>query len=227
MDLRRSTYSIWGSLILLNLLLAWGAIGLFTRMEPLIEKSWHAEVATFTWSEELLLQIAKLNELTWTPQTAKQLHEQVSQRIQLSSPRERELLGPLLHSLHTPPAWSPQLQQELAEQLEPWVRFQRTQSQSSLQEAHLLGQAGAWSAVGLSLLTLLLSLVLLARIKRTLILPLEELHQVLEESESGHRLRRCHPRPSFSEMQKIQERINRLLDLQLRPPQRAPEEPPK
>jgi hypothetical protein len=61
MNLRRELFVAIGALVVLNLVLSFGAIGLFARMGPAIERILQENVSTIVAAEKILGELARLD----------------------------------------------------------------------------------------------------------------------------------------------------------------------
>lgn len=79
-------------------------------------------------------------------------------------------------------------------------------------EARRLGSAGAWAAVFVGSIPFALGLLIVAQLRKRLLRPVLEIHDVLAAVHNGDRFRRCKLLDAPIEIRKAAESVNRLLD---------------
>ncbi len=218
MNLRRELFVAIGALVVLNLVLSFGAIGLFARMGPAIERILEENVYTIVAAETILGELARLDRPgpLDTPEKAVIARALADAERNITEEEER----PVLSSLRTlwPKVAGGETDARVAfvSDLERLVEINRNAMTKVDDQARRLGNAGAWSAVFIGALTFLLSLIVLARLERRFVRPLLELHEVVKSARQGHPLTRCRsgidaPR----EVLDLTHTVNQLLDERL------------
>jgi hypothetical protein len=101
------------------------------------------------------------------------------------------------------------------------VQINRRAMQRANERAQRLGTTGAWAAVVLSLIALLVSALVVKRTLVAVIEPVEELEDALVAYRSGDAFRRCQGRAASAEMRRVLGTINVLLERA----HRGPDEP--
>jgi nitrogen fixation/metabolism regulation signal transduction histidine kinase len=211
-ELQRDFLTSAAVLVAVNLLLAFGAIGLFVRMGPVIDDILRMNVVSLEAAHEMLAVLAGAGEpldeqerlrferaldLATTNVTEP---EEASMVIQISATRERayeadrEAVNQIVH------------------QLDALVRVNYDAMREVDAEARRLGNAGAWSAVFLAFFSFLLSLGVVSRLRRRVIAPMVEMYEVLEAVRRGDRYRRCRANEGPIEIKRLASSINLLLD---------------
>jgi nitrate/nitrite-specific signal transduction histidine kinase len=215
MNLRRELLLAIGALVVLNLAFAFGAIGLFARMGPAIERILQENVYTIVAAEDILSELAKSSEGGPLSDARKRAIAQALANAEqnVTEEDERPVLEALRRSWGEVARGDGAARVEFVTHVERLILINREAMVSVDESAKRLGKAGAWSAVFIGFSTFLLSLFVLARLQRRFVRPLLELHEVLREAEEGQRLRRCRsvvdaPR----EVLHVTQAINRLLD---------------
>ena len=92
------------------------------------------------------------------------------------------------------------------------IRVNRDAMQVANERARRLGTTGAWAAVALALAGWLASVVVVGRAVVGLVEPVEELHATLKAHREGDPYRRCQSRRASMEMRQILSAVNVLLD---------------
>lgn len=213
MDLRREVLLTIGSLVLVNLLLAFGAIGLFVRMGPAIELILQENVYSITATEEILAELAATGG-TALPRDARARVGEALQRAQrnVTEDDERPVLDALERRLPAALAGDRASREVVVADLQRLIGINRDAMGRVDEEARRLGSAGAWAAVLLGFLSFLLSLLVVVRLQRSFVGPLIELSQVMDRVHRGDHWRRCHARAAPREVLQVLEAVNRLLD---------------
>jgi len=75
------------------------------------------------------------------------------------------------------------------------------------------GTAGAWAAVVLALVGALLSVAVVRRLRRRVLLPLLDLHDTLRDARAGNRFRRSSVRGAPPEIGQVADGVNELLEV--------------
>lgn len=89
-------------------------------------------------------------------------------------------------------------------------------NEAAMQEADAaaarLGAAGAWTAAFGGLGVVIIALAAVVRLRRRIVVPIEDIERVLRGQSNGLHLIRCHPLPAASEIELIRSEVNALLD---------------
>lgn len=91
-------------------------------------------------------------------------------------------------------------------------QINRTAMEVADLKARRLGYSGAWGIVFMATAIFGFGLFFSRRIKRNLITPLEEIHNVLHDVEEGNNFRRCTGTELPNEIHEIYREVNRLID---------------
>jgi methyl-accepting chemotaxis protein len=216
MELRRELFWTISILIALNLALAFGAIGLFVRMGPAIERILQDNVYSMVAAEEVLTEIAASNGEPLSPDARERVRESLEKaKRNVTEAAERPTLAALEERLPEAARGDARARREFVEQARTLGRVNRDAMRAEDEEARRLGTAGAWTAVLLGFASFLLGLFVVTRLQNRLVRPLVELHEVLEKAREGDRLRRCRHPDAPREVVQVTEAVNRLLDERL------------
>lgn len=213
MELRRELLWTLGVVVLLNLLLAFGAVGLFVRMGPAIERIHLENLSSILAAEQMLAELAEAGS---HPPT---LIAQSRMRLALSGAQQNVTEGEEVVVLARLERLLPQVLEgdevartESVEALRSLVEINRAAVERVDARARRLGSGGAWAAVLIGFLSFLLSLGVAIRLQRRFVQPLVELHGVLEATRQGDRLRRCRHPDAPVEVIQVTHAVNALLD---------------
>lgn len=213
MTLRRELLMTIGVLVVLNLLLAFGTIGLLMRMGPAIDGILQENVVSIVAAEEILVELAQAAPSPLSTSAQRRVQAALAQAQQnVTEPAE----GPILQRVEKtlPAAFATDLsaRQELIENLRKLIDINRLAMRRVDEKARSLGSAGAWAAVFLGFLSFLLSLLVIVQLQRRFVGPLIELFEVLNRARAGDRLRRCQQVDAPSEVVQVMNSVNALLD---------------
>ena len=217
MELRREVLLTIGGLVVLNLLLAFGAISLFVRMGPAIERILQENVYSIVAAEEILAELADATGGVLSPKARKRVRDSFDRALQnVTEEDERPVLASL--TVNLPPAMNGDhaARRRVVADLQLLISVNRQAMHRADNAARRLGSAGAWAAVLLGFVSFFFSLMLIVRLQRRIIRPLVALFDVVESAFRGERLRRCGSVAAPREIIQVMESVNRLLDERLR-----------
>jgi len=202
--------------VLLNLLLAFGAIGLFIRMRPAMERILQDNVYSIVAAEEILAELAETGSASLTPTAqARARRALTNAKRNVTEQEERPVLAALESALPAAMAGDAQGRRQAVASIRKLILVNREAMRKVDREARRLGEAGAWAAVFLGFLSFLLSVVVVVGLQRRIVLPLTDLHEVLLRAREGDRLRRCRLGEAPKEVLQVSQAVNYLLDERL------------
>lgn len=217
MELRRELLWTIGTLVLLNLILAFGSIGLLLRMGPAIERILQENVYSIVAAEELLAEFANSGGAPLAPEPRESVRLSFARaKANVTEEEERPVLAALERHLPEAVAGDSEARRRSIVALRELIRINREAMRTVDLEARRLSSAGAWAAVAVGFLSFLLSLVVVVRLQNRLVRPLVNLYEVLESARQGDRLRRCRHSDAPHEVLQVTQAVNRLLDERLR-----------
>ncbi|MGB8328874.1 MAG: hypothetical protein WCE62_02010 [Polyangiales bacterium] len=216
MELRRELLLTVGALVSLNLLLAFGSIGLLARMGPAIERILHENVYSIVAAEEMLAEFA---ESGGAPLSADARHRVKrsfeNAKKNVTEPSERPVIDSLERNIEAAMSGDAEARSQVVGDARKIMWINREAMRSVDQEAQRLSSAGAWTTVLVGFISFLLSLFVLMRLQNRFVRPLLDLYQVLESARRGDRLRRCRLTDAPREMIQVTQSVNELLDERL------------
>ncbi len=216
MELRRELLLTIGALVLLNLVLAFGAIGLFVRMGPVIAHILEENVYSIVAAEEVLAELANAPVGPVDSEAHTRIHEALDKaKKNVTEEAEHPVLASLDQQLPSALSGDPDARRQVVESVRHLIQINRFAMRQVDDDARQLGNAGAWAAVFVGFSTFLLSILVVVRLQRRLVLPLVDLYEVLEGARQGDRLRRCRLSDAPREVIRVTQAINRLLDERL------------
>lgn len=212
MELRRDFLITVGVLLAFNILLAFVAIGLFSRMGPAIERILQENVYSIEACEEMLSVLASHDGAVPEPARGDFRQALLRARQNISESEEPPILDAIESRAAAALAGSPQSTLLVVEDIRRLIRINRQAMGRVDEEARRLGRAGAWSAVFIALLSFAGSMALVRRLSRRVVTPLLELHDTLEAARKGDPYRRCHFSDLPNELRTALKGVNHLLD---------------
>ncbi len=217
MEVRRELLLTVSGLALINLVLAFGAIALFVRMGPAIERILEENVVSIMAAEDVMVELA-IAPGPLDPGAEGRIREALRKaRDNITEQGERSVLESAGRELEGSISGDQVARGRLVMSMRELITINRAAMQDVDDEARRLGSSGAWSGVFLGFLSFLLSLLIVIRFQRRFVRPLEDLSAVLESVHRGDRLRRCPNRDAPHEIVRVVNSVNRLLDERLRP----------
>jgi nitrogen fixation/metabolism regulation signal transduction histidine kinase len=213
MPLRRNFLLSVAVLVACNVLLAFGAIGLLTRMSPAIERILLENVYSTEAAEDLLALLA-LPAPALSADDRQQRFEDTLQRLRenATEPQEVPVLERVVQRYGAALAGDERAVVAVVQALQHLATVNRQAMASADQEAQRLGIAGAWVAVCIAVLSFVISLMVIRRLERHVLNPLIELHDVLDAVREGNHHRRCRIIEAPEEIRSVLHAVNALLD---------------
>lgn len=217
MELRREFMLTMGLLALLNLALAFGAIGLLTRMGPAIELILEDNVYSIGAAEEMLFELAVLSESSEEGPAEAARRERAFRALERAAQNvteegEAEIVASLEAQLPLALSGDTLGLSRVLDSLRELIAINRAAMARVDLEAKRLGTAGAWASVFAGVLSFLLTLLLAARLQRRFTIPIAGIHDVLQAALGGDSHRRCRTSHGPTELVEIAHAVNRLLD---------------
>jgi nitrogen fixation/metabolism regulation signal transduction histidine kinase len=211
-ELQRDFLTSAAVLVAVNLLLAFGAIGLFVRMGPVIDDILRMNVVSLEAAHEMLAVLAGPDEPL--DEQARLRFERALDRAttNVTEPEEASLVIQISAIRQRAYDADREAVNQIVHQLDALVRVNYEAMREVDAEARRLGNAGAWSAVFLAFFSFLLSLGVVSRLRRRVIVPMVEMYEVLEAVRRGDLYRRCRANQGPIEIKRLASSINLLLD---------------
>ena len=213
MQLRRDFLLSVGVLVACNILLAFVAIGLLTRMSPAFERILRDNVYSNEAATEMLALLAE----PIRDSTAKERQRRFESALQraksnITESEEVVVLARLEQQYGDALAGDASAVVVVVQALTHLTAINRRVMVRAEQEAQRLGTAGAWVAVFIAVFSFVISSLIIRRLERQVLNPLVELHDVLEAVHVGNRYRRCRMIEAPEEIRRVLSSINALLD---------------
>jgi hypothetical protein len=196
-----------------QLITAFGAIALLSRMTPAIAEILDENEFSIEEARRMLLVLASR---AFEPDQAA-LEQEFQQALarayeNITEPGEVEALDELKQSGPAAVAGDSAALRQTVEGIRRFVAINREAMLRADHEARRLGTAGAWAAVFLALAAMTSTVLVGRRLAQRVLDPLSELYEVSEAARAGDRFRRCRGMGATPEMVRLMESVNLLLD---------------
>ena len=200
------TIGVW-LMILFNLLLSFGAVWSLQRMDPEIKRIYERNVVSLDACEKMLLALA---EPVVDRKTFAEALQTAGNNITENGELETvEKIRSLAHSINS---GNIDERRQLTREIIKLTNFNKSAIIESALQAQKVRQAGAWGMVFLTLFFFVAALFFEQRLRRKLLMPLQEIASVMEENLQGDHFRRCYLPDASKDMKKIFAAINDLID---------------
>jgi len=201
-------------LVGLNLLMAVGTIGIFTRMAPAIATIIERNDRSLKACEDMLALMAVTGIGSPFSLDQTRLFQTAFERAKanVTEPQEPEILKrmePLLPLVFQGDAAVRTQVVEAAVQL---GKINRDAMTIADQQAQQLGRTGAWGVVFMALSAFLAGVIFIRSITRRVVTPLEEIHAVILAHRNGDTMRRCTGADLSQDVTTVFTGINEILD---------------
>ncbi len=201
----------------LNLVLAFGAIGLFVRMGPAIEQILRENVASIDAAELILIEFAAAPGGLEPEGRERVVAALETIRTNVTEAEESPVIVRIEEQLNGAAQGDAEARTALIHDVGMLIAINRKSMTAVDEEARRLGAGGAWGAVFVGALSFGLSLLVIVLLRRRLLEPLLELHAVLSAARGGDRFRRCRAFDAAIEVKQVAQSVNTLLDERVRP----------
>ncbi|HBP22235.1 MAG TPA: hypothetical protein DEA08_31190 [Planctomycetes bacterium] len=216
-----------GALLTLQVLTSFGAIGLLERMGPAIARILAENLYSLEATEELL---AALGEAKVAPDRARDRFAGALERARanVTEPEESPILKRIEAEAPAALSGDERARQETVALVRELSRVNHASTHQADSAARELGHAGAWAAALLGAASFAFSVLVLRRLRRRVVGPLNELSDTAQAYRRGdlhRRTRRVDMSPAFTQVAEV---LDELLDETMCPATReaAPGEQP-
>jgi PAS domain-containing protein len=213
MPLRRDFLLSVGVLVACNILLAFVAIGLLTRMSPAFERVLRDNVYSNEAATEMLAVLAEPARASTADERQRRFASALQRaKSNITETEEIGVLERLEQQYDDALAGDASAVGVVLQALKELTAINRRVMESAGQEAQRLGTSGAWVAVFIAVFSFVISSLIIRHLERQVLNPLVDLHDVLEAVDAGNRHRRCRVIEAPEEIQRVLSSINSLLD---------------
>jgi hypothetical protein len=203
-----------GTLLFVQILMMFAAVGLLARMTPAIDQILEDNERSIHAVERMLVVLAEPP--SSEPGRLADRHRRFDQALEdarsnITDERETAVIDAIDEQVAAGLAGDPAALAELRSDLGKLGDINRDAMHDSNLRAKRLGTAGAWVLVLLGLVGLGLSIMVMRRFQAKLIRPVYELGAVLEACAEGDRHRRFNPADASSEFREVAQVVNSLV----------------
>lgn len=199
------TLSVW-LMIFFNVLLSFGAVWSLQRI-PEIKGVYERNVVSLNACENMLLQLAD-KEIDY--RKFREALEVAGKNI--TETGEWEMVREIRLLLDAMENGNADVRSPLVKEIVKLTTCNKKAILDAAQQTQRLRQAGMWGIVFMTVIFFLAALFFEQRLRRTLLLPLQEISSVIEANTQGDRFRRCSLLHVSEDMRKLFQAINNLLD---------------
>ena len=200
------TLSVW-LLIVFNIVLAFGAVWGFQRMDPAITRIYDRNVKSLSACEEMLLA------LTGEPVEMEKFKQALkSAGNNITEDDEEQAIKNIQQYLPGLAAGEKGFRSLISREVTNLIKYNKKAILDSVKQTQKLRQAGAWGIVFATLLFFVIAIHLEQKMRRMLLLPLQEISDTLRANIQGDKFRRCSLPSASGDMKKLLDSINVLLD---------------
>ena len=200
------TIGVW-LMILFNLLLSFGAVWSLQRMNPEIKRIYERNVVSLDACEKMLLALAE-------PVVDRKAFYEALQIAgnNITENGEQETVDRISTLARKLDSGNADERRQLTREIIKLTNFNKSAIIGSAMQAQKVRQAGAWGMVFLTLFFFVAALFFEQRLRRKLLMPLQEISSVMTARTQGDHFRRCNLPHASQDMKKIFAAINELID---------------
>lgn len=199
-----------GLLLVSQLVIALGAIGLLSRLAPAIDRILQENVVSIEAAERMLVVLALHEE---GERLDRDFHEALSRaKANVTEPAETPVLERVESGAAAIVAGDRLAYEPTVDAIEELVVVNREAMRRTRDRASRLSEAGAWAAVLLAVLVFSAGVVIAFQVERRIVEPLQEIVAVARAAKSGDAYRRCQFRDAPEELRELMATFNQLLD---------------
>ncbi|MEM9875183.1 MAG: hypothetical protein AAF928_09830 [Myxococcota bacterium] len=210
MQLTRTLRIGFVALLVVHLATAFTAVALLGRMRPAIAVIIEDNIRSLEAIEEVLVSLGDPN-AAGDGSKAREAFSRAAANV--TNDEEQPVIELIEANLDAALEGDAAARSVAVSQLQRLARINRRDLESSDRRAQELANSGGWTVVLLALLTMALGVFARRRLDSSLLHPLEELHETVEDLAQGTGHRRCRPQLSASpELGRTMEVFNELLD---------------
>jgi hypothetical protein len=211
MNLRRESRMAFGVILAVQLIAAFGAILLLTRMGPAVSRVSRDNVASLNSVERMLAVLAQ-GELIG--ESGKSEFRTALERAaeNITEPQEPALVESVSKRMEAALEGDSTARLAVIVDLQRLGDVNRAAMARADAEGHRLATAGAWAEAILAVIAFLLVRFVADRADRLVVMPILEIFLTLDSAREGDVYRRCAPLRASAEVNGIADGVNDLLD---------------
>ena len=201
-------------LIGLNLLMAMGSIWIFMRMAPAIEIIIERNELSLEACEEMLASLATIDQDAHANRALEETFRNALRRAQnnITEKEEPAALESIKATYANAFLGSRGARQETVGAITLLAKINREAMITEDRRARQFGNAGAWGVVFMAVSVFFAGMLLKRTLSRNLVMPLEEIHEVITAHRTGDTMRRCTGPDLPRDVKLVYDGLNQLLD---------------
>ena len=201
-------------LIGINLLMAVGTIGIFIRMAPAIDVIIEHNDRSLKACEEMLAALAVSGTGRSLPAEHASFFRSAFERAKsnVTEPEEPQILEKIESRLEPLLSGEMASREAVVADVLELGRINREAMAAADRRAQLLGRTGAWGVVFMALSAFLAGVIFIRSLTRRVVLPLQEIHDVIAAQRNGETMRRCAGADLSPDVAVVFTGINELID---------------
>ena len=213
MEVRRDLFMAVGVVVAVNVVISFGAVGLLMRMTPVIGKIIEENVYSNQAVESMLAVLADSNTVGFAEERRSRFDQALElARRNITETEEIAVIDRIERGREKALSGDKAAGVALVRDLLALVDINRRAMGAVDREAQRLGSAGAWAAVAMAVFVFVISSMVIVRLRRRIVQPLEEVQNVLQAAHRGDRYRRCQLARGPIEIRRVLNGVNHLLD---------------
>ena len=197
-------FAIW-LFIGLNLLMAYGCIWVFMRLAPVSGESNARNLRSLASCEEMLSALLREDAAAFA-RSLENARNNVTEKDETSS------LEKIVTYKTAAFSGDKAARDNVLAAIMSLSEINRTAMEKAAREVSRFGMAGAWSVVFMALAMLVLLLLFKRHLLRNVLMPLQEIGEVLDASHKGDKMRRCSGTDLSGDIRHIYNDLNDTLD---------------
>jgi hypothetical protein len=203
-----------GVLTLTMVLLAFGSIGLLSRMAPAIDQILKENMYSIQAAEDMMVAVAlSVGDAAADREIEGRFFGALERaRSNVTLIEEPAVLDEIEEGYRRLLADPSASRQPILRALEELVAMNRQAMQETRDRASRLSEAGAWSMVLMAIFGFTAAVIVVIRTRRNVVEPLSEIQSVLTAHDEGDVFRRCQFKDASSEVRELMVTVNDLLD---------------
>ncbi|HXV61644.1 MAG TPA: hypothetical protein VEK15_13180 [Vicinamibacteria bacterium] len=216
-------------LLAIQLLLGFAAIGLLSRIAPVIDQILQENDTSIEAAEKMLgvLALSRGGSSRSEDLDGEFFGALARARDNVTEEEEPDILDRVDRGYRGLQEGSEESLAATVEAVQELIGINRVAMRNTRDRASRLSEAGAWAAVLMALAGFAVGIVVAVRIQKRVVEPLDEIHAVVVSEKAGDRYRRCQYREAPPEVREIMSTLNELLDYRFSSGGQAPEPQPR
>ncbi len=200
-------------LVGLNLLMAFGTLGIFTRMSPAIAVILERNGYSLQAGEDMLILLAHAGNAAFTASQQQRFHAALNRaKANITESEEPAVLKRIEQRAAAIFRGEEVARRETIDSIGQLGRINRGAMVKADHKAQQLGQAGAWGVVFMAVSAFLAGIIFIRNLTRRVVVPLEEIHTVMIAHRNGETMRRCTGADLSQDIKAVFVGINEVLD---------------